>query len=157
LTRIRAGLRLTTDVEAWWGQHAHLSAPQRLAEFLRDVVLAEVAEPVVIFIDEIDTTLNLDFRDDFFAAIRAVYNARAAEPIYSRLTFVLLGVATPTDLIQDRERTPFNIGRRILLREFSYADAAPLQHGLDEQYPGEGDRILGRILDWTNGHPYLTQ
>jgi len=39
--------------------------------------------------------LSLDFRDGFFAAIRAIYDARASDPVYNRLNFVLLGVATP--------------------------------------------------------------
>jgi hypothetical protein len=34
------------------------------------------------------------------------------------LTFALLGVATPSDLIEDKRRTPFNIGRAIQLNGF---------------------------------------
>ena len=157
IARIRQGLRLPTDIEAWWLAHVALGLPQRFEEFLRHVVLEEVSQPVTIFIDEIDTTLNLVFRDDFFAAIRAIYNARAQDEILHRLTFVLLGVATPSELVQDRERTPFNIGRRIVLREFSLEDAAPLRQGLDTFHPEQGDLILQRIFTWTNGHPYLTQ
>jgi hypothetical protein len=76
---------------------------------------------------------------------------------YKRLTFALLGVATPTDLIHDRERTPFNIGRRIILQEFSYVEAESLKTGLEACYPGQGDAILHYIFNWTNGYPYLTQ
>ena len=65
---------------------------------------------MVIFIDEIDSTLSLPFTDDFYAAIRYVYNARARAPEFQRLSFVLIGVATPSDLISDPKRTPFNIG-----------------------------------------------
>jgi len=157
LARIKGDLSLTTDVSGWWREHQDLGAPQRFFEFLHDVLLQEIAGPIVIFIDEIDTTLNLDFRDDFFATIRAMYNARATDAIFKRLTFVLLGVATPTDLIKDQKRTPFNIGSRIELRDFSYDEATPLKKGLDAAHPGQGDRILRRIFYWTNGHPYLTQ
>jgi len=157
LEQIARDLRLNIDVPKWWQARASLAIPQRFSEFLRDVVLQEIATPVVIFIDEIDSTLNLDFRDDFFAAIRAIYNARATESAYKRLTFALLGVATPTDLIHDRERTPFNIGRRIVLQEFSYDEAESLKAGLEACHPGQGDVILRRIFNWTNGYPYLTQ
>lgn len=157
LRLIRKELGIRTDVLAWWRERQDLGAPQRFFEFFRDVVLYEVTEPVVIFIDEIDTTLNLEFRDDFFAGIRAMYNARATDPAFNRLTFVLLGVATPTDLIRDQKRTPFNIGTRIELREFRYEGATPLLRGLEAIYPGQGERILRRIFYWTNGHPYLTQ
>jgi hypothetical protein len=157
LEQIARDLRLNVDVPIWWQERTSLSIPQRFSEFLRDVVLQEVDEPVVIFIDEIDSTLNLNFRDDFFAAIRAIYNARAAESAYKRLTFALLGVATPTDLIEDRERTPFNIGRRIVLQEFSYEQARALRAGLEACHPEQGDVILHHIFSWTSGHPYLTQ
>ena len=75
LSRLRSVLRLTTDVEAWWQAHATLGVAQRFMTFLHDVVLAECAAPVVILIDEIDATLNLPFRDDFFAALRSTTNA----------------------------------------------------------------------------------
>jgi AAA-like domain len=157
LTRINTELRLRADVQAFWTQRGYLGAPQRFIDFLHDVVLAELAGNVAIFIDEIDTMLNFDFRDDFFAAIRAIYNSRASDPTYTRLTFVLLGVATPLDLIKDPRSTPFNIGTRIVLQEFNYEDAMPLRRGLDTFYPEQGERILERIFYWTSGHPYLTQ
>ena len=157
LSRIRTQLRLATDVQRWWDEHGTLGISQRFTTFLHDVLLVECSEPVVILIDEIDSTLNLNFRDDFFAAIRAVYNERATDPTYQRLTFALFGVATPTDLIQDRERTPFNIGRRIDLREFTLNDAQPLRDGLAASFSNRVDAILKWIFYWTNGHPYLTQ
>jgi tetratricopeptide (TPR) repeat protein len=157
LTELTRQLGLATDPEAWWQERAALGQPQRFTNFLRDVVLTEIKGQVVIFIDEIDSTLNLDFADDFFAAIRFTYNARAADAAYTRLTFVLLGVATPSDLIKDASRTPFNVGQAIDLREFTWADAQPLRQGLTHRYPDQGEVILQRIFYWTNGHPYLTQ
>jgi tetratricopeptide (TPR) repeat protein len=157
LTELSRTLRLTVNPADWWDKRASLGPVQRFTSFLRDVVLVEIEGQVAFFIDEIDTTLNLDFRDDFFAAIRAMYNARATDPAYQRLTFVLLGVATPSDLIKDHARTPFNIGQAIDLREFSREDAAVLKQGLVRTYPGEGEAIFTRVFHWTNGHPYLTQ
>ncbi len=157
LTQLKRRLRLAVDPAAWWQERAGLTHAQRLTDFLRDVVLAEIEGRVVVFIDEIDSTLSLGFRDDFFAAIRATYNARADDPAFERLTFVLLGVASPPDLISDQARTPFNIGQGIALGEFSRADAAVLQAGLEAAYPGQGEAIFARIYHWTNGHPYLTQ
>lgn len=156
LSRIRRQLGLTLEPLEWW-QKQPWSASQNFIAFLRDVALTECSEPIVIFIDEIDSTLALDFRDDFFAAIRAIYNGRANEPRYKQLTFAFLGVATPTELIQDRKRTPFSLGRRIDLQEFSYQDARPLLEHLTEIFPDHAAAILHRIFHWTDGHPYLTQ
>jgi len=157
MTRLAVQLDLSVDPDGWWAAHASLGAVQRFTDFLHDVVLAEIEGPVVVFVDEIDTTLNLDFSDDFFAAVRFVYNARASDPAYHRLTFVLLGVSMPTDLIKDRRRTPFNIGQGIDLREFSREDARVLQRGLQAARPGHGQAIFDRVFYWTGGHPYLTQ
>ena len=157
LTRLADQLKLSQDAETWWQARAAWGQVRRFTDFIRDVLLAEIEGQVVIFIDEIDVTLNLDFRDDFFAAIRAMYNARADDAEFARLTFVLLGVASPLDLIKDRARTPFNVGQGIALQEFSLADATVLQTGLEAVYPAQGQAILARIYHWTNGHPYLTQ
>ena len=73
-----------------------------------------------------------------------------------RLTFCLLGVATPSDLIRDTRTTPFNIGRRVELHDFTDAEAAPLAQGLRRDKTASA-RLLKRILYWTGGHPYLTQ
>src|SRR5207247_958341 len=87
--------------------------------------------PLVIFIDEIDVVRGLPFStDEFFAGIRECYNRRAEDAEYERLTFCLLGVASPSDLIRDTRLTPFNIGRRIELADFTPAEAAPLTEGL---------------------------
>ena len=157
ITQLKRHLHLRVDPAAWWVEYANLGHVQRFTDFLRDVVLHEIEGHVVIFMDEIDTTLNLAFSDDFFAAIRAVYNARATDSAFERLTFVLLGVATPADLIKDRRRTPFNIGQAIDLTDFTEQDAQVLRAGVEAAQPDNGQGIFGRIYHWTNGHPYLTQ
>lgn len=157
LTSLKFQLRLSIDPEAWWTERASLSVVQRFLNFLHDVVLVENKGLVVIFIDEIDATLRLDFTDDFFAATRSIYNARATDPTYNRLNFILLGVATPPDLIRDRSRTPFNIGQGLDLTEFRRERARVLQAGLTTIYREQGEAIFERIFYWTNGHPYLTQ
>lgn len=157
VTRLAAQLNLAVDVEAWWQERAALSVVQRFTDFVLEVVLAQTDGPIVVFVDEIDSTLKLDFTDDFFAAIRNFYNARAGNPIYERITFVLLGVASPTDLIQNRNLTPFNIGHPVALSELTRADAQPLAAGLEQRYPSHGDAVLDRVFHWTSGHPYLTQ
>ena len=148
LNLVKRRLKLSIDLETWWQEQAGVGYVQRFINFLHDVLLAEVKGQVVIFIDEIDTTLKLDFSDDFFAAIRFVYNARATDPAYERLTFVLLGVAIPADLIKDRSRTPFNIGQRIDISDFSRKDAQVLRQGLKAIYPDQTESIFNRIFYW---------
>lgn len=156
LTIIEDQLSLDTDVVEWWQARTHLGMTQRLTLFFKDVLLTEMAEPVVIFVDEIDSTLALSFTDDFFAAIRLLYHNRAQMRAFHRLTFVLIGVATPSDLIKSKERTPFNIGQRVNLTDFTVEEALPLAAGLGLS-PDESQQVLKGVIEWTSGHPYLTQ
>jgi ABC-type branched-subunit amino acid transport system substrate-binding protein len=111
----------------------------------------------VIFIDEVDSVLSLNFStDDFFALIRACYNQRVDNPAYKRLTFALLGVATPSDFIQDKNRTPFNIGRAVEVCGFELHEAQPLGVGLAGR-ASNAQAVLKEVLDWTGGQPFLTQ
>lgn len=153
---IHRRLRIAVPLRPWWQERADLPPVQRLTGFFRELVLAHCPGRVVVFVDEIDSTVGLPFADDFFAALRACFNARATDPAFERLTFVLLGVATPDQLIQDPARTPFNIGKRIDLADFRPDEARTLAPGLHAD-PAEADRRLERILHWTGGHPYLSQ
>ncbi len=118
--RIAQDVGLLSGFDRWWKLHQELTQVQRFSEFLETFVLSQIgAARLIIFVDEIDATLRLDFSDDFFAAIRACYNARATSSQFERLTFALLGVASPSDLIKDSSRTPFNIGQRIHLDDFT--------------------------------------
>ena len=153
---INRRLKLKTDVFAWWKAHAQLGFTQRMTQFFQEVLLEEIAAPVVIFIDEIDSTLSLPFTDDFFAATRYVYNARATVPAFKRLSFVLIGVATPSDLISDPRRTPFNIGQQVDLAYFTVEEAMPLADGFALPQD-DAKEVLRWVIKWTGGHPYLTQ
>lgn len=144
------------DLETWWTNNGLLSPVQHLSKFIETVLLKENTDNIVIFIDEIDSILSLAFNlDDFFAVIRDCYNRRADQKDYNRLTFALIGVSTPSDLIKDKGRTPFNIGRAIDLTGFQLDEAQPLAQGLEDV--GDRTELITAVLDWTGGQPFLTQ
>ncbi|MHC5729561.1 MAG: AAA-like domain-containing protein, partial [Nostoc sp.] len=149
---------LEVNFISWWREREWLSPLERLREFIESVILAQIAQNIVIFIDEIDSVLGLNFpTDDFFAFIRACYNQRVDNPEYNRLTFCLLGVATPSDLIADKQRTPFNIGRAIDLTGFKLEEAKlSLIQGL-VMLADNPEAVLKEVLQWTGGQPFLTQ
>ncbi len=153
------GLELASqpELETWWQRHQALSTIQRLEQLFATVLLQQLPQRLVIFIDEIDSIIKIPFKDDFFAFIRACYNLRAENPIFERLSFCLLGVATPNDLIQDKVCTPFNIGRSIELAGLTFAEAsAALTPGLQAAV-ADPEITLKAILHWTGGQPFLTQ
>jgi sugar lactone lactonase YvrE len=115
------------------------------------------APRLVLFLDEIDTVRSLPFpTDDFFTAIRDCYERRKQDPEFRHLTFCLIGVARPIDLAPDPRTTPFKIGHRIDLNDFTLAEAMPLAQGLAGEEK-TAVTLLQQVLHWTGGHPYLTQ
>ena len=145
------------QVSGWLKQHNYLSPVQCLSEFIESILLVRVKQDIVIFIDEIDSVLGLEFSlDDFFALIRGIHNKRVDNPNLQRLSFCLLGVATPGELIADKRRTPFNIGRAIALSGFNYTEAQPLLLGWQDKIDNS-QQVLQEVLFWTNGQPFLTQ
>jgi hypothetical protein len=153
----RFNLNESFDLESWWLKQHSLSYAQRLGKFIEDVLLPSTSQSIVIFLEEIDCTLGLKFStEEFFAVICNCYNRRADNPDYRKLTFVLVGVATPFDLMPDKRRTPFNIGRAIKLTGFSISEAQPLAVGL-ETITSNPIAVLQAVLDWTGGQPFLTQ
>src|SRR5262245_30712310 len=174
LTQVGSQLDLVDELLRFWQEHPSLGPLQRWMRAIRELVLPRVRRlheeyrckypfdqkttgRLVIFVDEIDTVRSLPFStDEFFAGVRELYNRRTEDVELERLTFCLLGVATPSDLIRDTRTTPFNIGQRIELRDFTEAEAAPLARGLRRE-EREGAELLERALYWTGGHPYLTQ
>ena len=154
---IHRQLKPGVDTRAWWRERADLHAAQRFAELLRALVHEPERRRMVIFVDEIDATIDLPFSDEFFAAVRACYNARSLDGAFARLTFVLLGVSTPQELIHDQAQTPFNIGRSIELTDFTIDEALPLAGGMRQQPGVQAEALLRRVMYWTDGQPYLTQ
>ncbi len=141
----------------WWQDRESISPVHRLGELIETVLLQQVSQRLVIFIDEIDSVLSVnESLEDFFALIRSCYNKRSQNSDYDRLTFALLGVATPSDLISDRTRTPFNIGHAIDLSGFQLDEVQPLLAGLTD-IVANPQEVIHQILHWTCGQPFLTQ
>lgn len=207
LTNVGEQLGIEDELDEFWFTHAQLGPLQRWMAAIERVILAAdssefrvrsselgsfgIRNPelgtrnstprVVVFLDEIDAVRSLPFpTDEFFAAIRECFNRRARDPAFECLTFCLLGVASPSDLIEDPRTTPFNVGIRIELADFTFEEARPLASGLVHRRDAESaegnaktkkkvngggtdlrarraEALLRRVLYWTGGHPYMTQ
>lgn len=158
LCHVGEKLDLEKEMEAYWDANMRRAPLHRFMGALREVYLAHNNKPLVIFVDEIDAVRSLRqfSADEFFAGIRECYNRRPEDSKLERLTFCLLGVATPSDLISDQRMTPFNIGHAIHLGDFTDADAEVLAGGLSPHHD-IARTLLARVLWWTSGQPFLTQ
>ena len=158
LSHLSSQFNLGCNVKAWWTASVEPTANQKLLAFFRDEILARnPGDRFVVFLDEIDHTLNLPYTDDFFLAIRSLYNDRAGEPDLRRLTFCLVGVFTPNELVKRQRTTTYNVGRTFELQDFDSGrdDLTPLSRTLSPD-PARGEALLGAVLRWTGGQPYLT-
>lgn len=150
-------LGITNELLTYWAKNKEIGPLARWIRCIRDVVLTRVEKDIVIFVDEIDFVQALSFpTDEFFAGIRECYNRRSELGSFRRITFCLVGVAMPGQLIRNLEITPFNIGKRINLQDFTLQETYTYAEVFDAT-GRDGAQLVERVHYWVNGHPYLTQ
>ena len=149
-------LDLSTDPMSWWEHHQALSPQTRISQLITEVILPETPRPLVLFIDEIERTIALPFREHFFEWLSFLYESRATNSLLYRLSFVICGVATPSQLIPEGPPSIFQWSHRVVLSDFTLQEALPLAEGLSLPTDAAIDTVKW-IYRWTNGHPYLTQ
>jgi tetratricopeptide (TPR) repeat protein len=109
---------------------------------------------LVFVLDEVDSLIGSGFSDNLFSQIRSIYFAtRANYPEFGRLTYVLSGVAEPSDLIQDKNVSPFNIGEKIYLSDFTEAEH---QKFVDNSQLQVSNEVCERVFYWAHGNPRIT-
>ena len=151
------GLGDRFDLRSWWKERLLLSPVKCLSDFLTEVLLTEISQPIAIFVEEIDNLLNLKFQaDDFFMLIRSFYESRAQDSKFNRLSFAFVGVTTPRDLIRGHNHSEFNIGVAIEMGGFLLEETQPLAIGLQGRV-GDPSAVMVEVLKWTGGQPFLTQ
>ena len=154
--RLLRQLRIRFELQSWWQDKSVLSNRQRLLEFYSEVILQNLQQRIVVFVDEIQCIEVLPFADQLLASIRAAHNARNTDPDFSRLTFVLLGECDPVSLVEEPELSPFSITQAIALGDFTRADLDLFATELNLD-AGDAGLALDRIYHWTRGQPYLSQ
>jgi hypothetical protein len=156
-------LKIDIDIDKWWSEKKGASN-LKYRNFLENILLEKIKGNIVIFIDEIDVVLSLNkfSTDAYFGLIRTCHERKSINVNLKRLTFCLLGVASPNNLIKNVKRSPFNIGIPINLKPFdSIEQIEPLtaqikQYLIAKNREIEYEEISRAILYWSGGHPFLT-
>ncbi|MCA2693032.1 MULTISPECIES: AAA-like domain-containing protein [unclassified Microcystis] len=153
-------LREHFDFRNWLQSQKNLSPPQIFTKFIEDILLREISDPIIIFMDDFDCLLSLKsdlMRDDFFSLLKVLYERRNFENKYNRLNFVLSFIYLDSELIQNKLYvSPPSMNAIINLDNFSYEEALPLAQGLREK-TSNPEKLLREVLWWTGGQPFLTQ
>lgn len=117
------------------------------------IILNHFKGDIVIILDEIDALRTADYSDNIFAQIRSNYFSRTNFEEFERLTYLLSGVIEPTELIKDRNKSPFNIGDKIYLDDFTLEEHNTF---VSKSKLKIDKTISNEIYKWTNGNPRLT-
>ncbi|MBM3457828.1 MAG: hypothetical protein FJX77_04770, partial [Armatimonadetes bacterium] len=127
-----------------------------LRRFLRDRVLA-AAPPLLWIVDHADRLARWPYGEDVFSLFRSWHNERAFDPggPWSRLTLALAHAIEATLLVRDSNRSPFNVGTRLALTDFTPAQVAGLNGKLG--FPLRSSTEETRFYRLVGGHPYLVR
>ncbi|HLK56032.1 MAG TPA: AAA-like domain-containing protein [Chthonomonadaceae bacterium] len=132
------------------------SANANFERFVRREVLGKFSCPVVWGLDEVDRLFGVPFRDDVFALFRSWHNERALDPNgpWSRLTLAIAYATEAHLFISDLNRSPFNVGTRLTLADFTLDQAAELNGRYRSPL---ASAELERFFTLVGGNPYLVR
>jgi hypothetical protein len=135
-------------------RHKLRTLPSICTRFMEKDVLPAAEARVTLVMDEVDKVFIAPFRNDFFGMLRAWHNLRSDSDLWMNLELVLCASTEPSHFISaDSTQSPFNVGERILLEDFTKAEVGDLahRHGLPEA------DVKGELYDLLRGHPFLTR
>ncbi len=143
-------LRTPRSPDEFWDEF--LGGQDSLQDFMH-YVLSESEAPLIVLIDEVDRLFEFeDYREEFFAMIRGWHNLRATTPEWGRLDIAIAHSTEPYLWIQDINQSPFNVGLRVALTDFTFDEV----RWLNERYGSVLDHsALRKLTDLIGGHPYL--
>lgn len=148
-------LNLDDGPDVAW--HARRGGAHNFERFLRRQVLEPSDRHVVWALDEVDRLFVCPFGSDVFALFRSWHNDRAYEPTgpWSKLTMAIAYATEAHLFITDVNQSPFNVGTRLTLEDFTVAEVAELnrRYGSPLQDAGQVERYHAL----TGGQPYLTR
>jgi class 3 adenylate cyclase len=132
-------------------------ANENFSRYLRREVLGKLRTRLVWGLDELDRLFSCDFCSEVCGLFRSWHNARANDPDgpWRNLTQILCYATEAHLLIPDLNQSPFNVGVRVPLQDFSDAEL----HRLNELYgrPLRDEGEATRFQALLGGQPYLAR
>src|SRR6185369_6457160 len=125
--------------------------------YLRREVLAKLNAPLVWGLDEVDRLFTCSFGSEVFGLFRSWHNERALDPTgpWSGMTLAIAYATEAHLFITDMNQSPFNVGTRLALEDFTRDQVAELNRRY--RSPLKNDAELGRFVQLVAGHPFLVR
>ncbi|MBI1761068.1 MAG: helix-turn-helix transcriptional regulator [Acidobacteria bacterium] len=143
-----------TPAEVW---DAELGPSMNFTRYLRRAALGESEAHLVWGMDEVDRLFACAFGNEVFGLFRSWHNARSLEPAgpWLRLTLALAYATEAHLFITDIHQSPFNVGTRLTLEDFTLEQIADLNRRYGA--PLADDAEVARYFALVGGHPYLAR
>jgi hypothetical protein len=147
-------LELSDDFDTLW--KPNLGWNVNIERFLRRKALAKVTH-LVWGLDEVDRLFTCPFGSEVFGLFRSWHNERSLNPDgpWGRLTLAIAYATEAHLFITDLNQSPFNVGTRLTLEDFTPSEVAEL----NRRYGGplKNAAELARLFSLLSGHPYLVR
>ena len=147
-------LDIEVTPEVW---NPRRGASMNFERFLRRVVLAKIGGRLVWGIDEVDRLFACSFGSEVFGLFRSWHNERSLDPSgpWQNLSLAIAYASEAHLFITDVNQSPFNVGTRLVLSDFTLDQVREL----NERYgrPLHGDNEMEPFFSLLGGQPFLTQ
>lgn len=150
-------LKLNSQPHEVWNPR---EGPNRnFGNYIRREVLSKVSGPLVWAIDEVDRLLSCVFCSEAFALFRSWHNERSLDPNspLERLTLAMAYATEPYLFITDPNQSPFNVGTKLEVRDFTLDQVMELNSRYGASPPLREMADVARFYELIGGHPYLSQ
>lgn len=125
--------------------------------FMRRAILSRLYAPLVWGLDEVDRLFSTPYGTDMFGLLRSWHNERALDPAgpWSALTIVIAYASEAHLFITDMNQSPFNVGTRLILEDFTLAQVEDLNRRYQQAIPTAEE--VSRFYRLVGGQPYLVR
>ena len=119
--------------------------------------MAKLNAPLVWGLDEVDRLFTCNFGSEVFGLFRSWHNERALDPSgpWAGLTLAIAYATEAHLFITDMNQSPFNVGTRLVLEDFTREQVSELNRRYRSPLKGEAE--LDRFIHLVAGHPFLVR
>ncbi len=148
-------LNLEADPADHWDPRR--GATPSFRRYLRREVLSNLSAPMVWGLDGVDLLFSCSFGSEIFGLFRSWYDARALDPQgpWAGLTLAMAYSTEAHLFISDVNQSPFNVGTRLSLDDFTLAQVLDLNWRYGS--PLRDQDAVARFYGLVSGHPYLVR
>ncbi|MDX2031637.1 MAG: AAA-like domain-containing protein [Blastocatellia bacterium] len=146
-------LELSVAPHQFW--NPRIGPSSNFERYWKRIILQEISSPIIWGLDEVDRLFNYAYASEVFGLFRSWHNKRALDPggQWSRLTLTMAYATEAHLFITDLNQSPFNVGTRLSLEDFTPAQVAELNHRYES--PLRSPRELSEFFQLVGGHPFL--